>query len=58
MEFVSALTEMFNVCGSIGKIPRPCKEANVVGLFEKGDKKDALNYRPVSLISIVCKVYE
>ena len=58
MEFVSALTEMFNVCASTGKIPRPWKEANVVGLFKKGDKKDALNYRPVSLTSIVCKVYE
>ena len=58
IEFVSALTEMFNVCISTGKIPSSWKDANVVGLFKKGNKKDALNYRPVSLTSLVCKVYE
>ena len=58
MDFVAALTELFNVCASTGNIPLAWKEANVVGLYKKGSKKDALNYRPVSLTSIVCKVYE
>ena len=34
------------------------KEANVAPLFKKGVKSDPLNYRPVSLTCILCKVYE
>ena len=57
-QFVGALTELFNTCATTGKIPLAWKEADVVGLFKKGSKKDALNYRPVSLTSVVCKIYE
>ena len=34
------------------------KTASVVGLHKKGPKSEALNYRPVSLTCILCKVYE
>ena len=56
--FVSAVTDLFATCASTGKIPLAWKEAIVISLYKKGNKKDPLNYRPVSLTCIICKVYE
>ena len=41
-----------------GSIPDEWKEANVVPIFKKGDKSTAVNYRPVSLTVVLCKVIE
>ena len=57
-QFVEALGDLFRCCAASGEIPLVWKEANVIPLFKKGCKSDPLNYRPVSLTSIVCKVYE
>ena len=56
--FVSAVTKLFQTCASSGKIPEQWKTANVTSLYKKGSRKDALNYRPVSLTCILCKLYE
>ena len=40
------------------ELPREWKDANVTGLFKKGCKSIAVNYRPVSLTSIPCKILE
>ena len=56
--FVSMLGDLFRKCASSGKIPLAWKNANVVALHKKGSKSIALNYRPVSLTCILCKVYE
>ena len=42
----------------IGKVPMAWKEANVTPLYKKGCKTNPLNYRPVSLTSVVGKVFE
>ena len=34
------------------------KDAGVTPLFKKGKKSEPVNYRPISLTSIVCKVLE
>ena len=52
--FVSAVTKLFQTCVSSGKIPEQWKTANVTSLYKKGSRKDALNYRPVSLTCILC----
>ena len=41
-----------------GKLPSSWKEAEVVPIFKKGKKSSAGNYRPVSLTSVICKVFE
>jgi hypothetical protein len=57
-QFVGAVTELFRKCSDTGKLPSVWKSATVVALFKKGSKSDPLNYRPVSLTCILCKVYE
>ena len=52
------MTKLYNICIETRHIPQQWKEANVCGIFKKGDRKDPLNYRPVSLTCIVCKIYE
>ena len=52
------LTLIFRKSMATGKIPSAWKVAEVKPIFKKGDKSDPGNYRPVSLTSIVCKVFE
>jgi hypothetical protein len=41
-----------------GKVPVEWKRANVTAIFKKGSKEVAGNYRPVSLMTHVCKILE
>ena len=41
-----------------GKLPDKWKVAEVRPIFKKGNKTQPGNYRPVSLTSIVCKLFE
>jgi len=41
-----------------GRLPSSWKDANVTPIYKKGKRKEANNYRPVSLTSIVCKMME
>ena len=34
------------------------KEANSISLFKKGSRNKSVNYRPVSLTSVICKLLE
>ena len=48
----------FNKCIDEGVFPDIFKIAKVVPLFKKGDEKDPANYRPISLLSSLSKVFE
>ena len=41
-----------------GIVPLEWKEANIIRLFKKGSRNKSVNYRPVSLTSVICKLLE
>ena len=41
-----------------GKLPDIWKSANITPIFKKGNRSNPLNYRPVSLTSVICKMLE
>ena len=52
------LKTLFNKTMKEGKIPVKWKRAEVRPIFKKGSKQNPGNYRPVSLTSVVCKLFE
>ena len=57
-ELVNPLYVLFRACCEQSKIPSEWKKANVIAIYKKGKKSDPSNYRPISLTSTVCKLYE
>lgn len=57
-ELVKPLYEIMKYSLEVGKLPLDWKRANVVPIFKSGNREQPLNYRPVSLTSIVCKMCE
>ena len=51
------LTNIFNNILKTKQIPDSWHEAKVVILFKKGDPKDIKNYRPISLLSHIYKIF-
>ena len=41
-----------------GIVPFEWKEANIIPFFKKGSRNKSVNYRPVSLTSVICKLLE
>ena len=52
------LAHVFNMSLQEGIVPLEWKEANSIPLFKKGSRNKSVNYRPVSLTSVICKVLE
>ena len=52
------LSIMFNLSYNTGYIPQEWKLANVVPVHKKDDKDKVIYYRPISLTSLVMKVFE
>ena len=58
-EFSYILTELFNKCLKESCFPDCWKVSSIVPIFKNiGKRPAAKNYRPVSLLSVVSKVYE
>jgi hypothetical protein len=55
---VSSLTKLFNLSLLTETFPDLWKRANVSPLFKKAEDFLTINYRPVSLLSILSKVFE
>ena len=52
------LALIYNESLAQGNVPDDWRHANVSPVFKKGEKYDAVNYRPVSLTCICCKTLE
>ena len=58
-EFVSEpLAFILNLSFSTGIFPNKLKIARVVPIFKKGDKNNPGNYRPISILPIISKLFE
>ena len=49
---------LFNLSFKTGSLPADWKLAHIVPIHKKGDKNDIKNYRPISLTSIISKMFE
>ena len=52
------LAHVFNMSLQEGIVPLEWKEANIIPLFKTGSRNKSVNYRPVSLTSVICKLLE
>jgi len=57
-QLVYPLKILFETSIKAKQLPEDWHSTNVVPVFKKGDKKHPLNYRPISLTSIACKMLE
>ena len=57
-ELTPTFTRLFQASLKQGIIPTDWTTANVVPIFKKGDRLQPINYRPISLTSITCKMLE
>jgi hypothetical protein len=55
----NALTVIFNVSWKYGILPQQWKDANVFAMYkQKGDIQQPSSYRPISITSIVIRIFE
>ena len=52
------LAHFINMSFQSGQVPKEIKEARVLPVYKTGEKFKATNYRPISILSILAKVYE
>ena len=57
-EIAPILAYIYNESLTRGNVPDDWRQANVAPVFEKSEKYDPANYRPVSLTCICCKALE
>ena len=57
-ELATPVALLFNMSIQDGALPEDWKKAFVSPIFKKGARNLAVNYRPISLTSILCKVLE
>ena len=52
------LTQIVNLSIVSSLFPDPCKIAKLITLFKKGSKTNPENYRPISLLPLLSKIFE
>ena len=56
--FADFLHPAFNECVETGKFPSCLKQADITPVFKKGSRNSKDNYRPVSILPNVSKIFE
>ena len=57
-EIVQSSPFFFQSTLTQGDVPNDWKSANITSIYKTGDRFKAINYRPVSLTSLSCKLQE
>ena len=57
-EILIPITNYINECISIKSFPDALKVADVMPVFKKEDPNNKANYRPISLLPIISKIFE
>ena len=57
-EILIPITNCINKCISIKSFPDELKVADVIPVFKKEDPSNKANYRPISLLPIISKIFE
>ena len=52
------ISKLVNHSFNTGEFPEFCKIAKVIPVFKRGDNLNCSNYRPISLLSILSKIFE
>ena len=52
------INNFFNLSISLSSFPEKCKIAILKPLYKKGSKLEVKNYRPISLLPIISKIFE
>src|SRR5690606_38136655 len=52
------LAYLFNRCATLGIYPNSLKLAKVIPIFKNGEYTDYNNYRPISLLPLINKIFE
>ena len=58
LQVAPSLRALFNKSLNVGALPDEWKVANIVPVHKHGEKSYIEHYRPISLLSIICKVLE
>lgn len=57
-EIIAPLTLLVNQAISTGKFPEKLKMAKVIPVYKKAEKENVENYRPISVLPVLSKVFE
>jgi len=57
-ELVDPIYDIIKCSLERGRVPKEWKRADIVPIYKSGRKEEPLNYRPVSLTSVLCKICE
>lgn len=55
LPFTLPIFLIFQKSFSIGQLPKDWKKLIIIAIFKKGSRYIPLNYRPISLASVICK---
>ncbi len=57
-QLIEPLFDIIKCSLSTGRVPKEWKREDIVPIYKCAKKEEPLNYRPVSMTSIVCKICE